>query len=291
MYPPTDAAMAEDGLTEPPFPPSAQLNDQLEYNTKEGVLNRPLVANNRLVLPGYPQLELYDTSAILDHCVEDLTTGKFDALARKHMRSLHFNGEPILSFTKNLALGRKIVVTEESGLHCTWDDDFLFIKPIPAYLTSHAFWLFLLSSPEKANIIPSANGLLRSYTHLIKHESDYHMAVSHHLIPSCASYEDLIIFLNCFRPLPDSAVSLRHHFGLLQLHTLNYVSFFNMMKPYHRLHRNRYNAFFLRYYGPTLFIFATFSVALSAMQVALAVRAGKAATEGVAEGGLGGSWR
>ena len=109
---------------------------------------------------------------------------------------------------------------------------------------------------------------------------------------------NFILFIDYFRHVQDTSVSLRYNVGAVQLQTLNTASFFRKGRMYYRIHRNRYNAYFNRYYGPTLFIFATFSVALSAMQVAMAVRQAEAPIELAKDlpeaghgGGLGGSWR
>jgi hypothetical protein len=315
--------MSEDPLTEPPFAFSSQLNHSLDYCPRERTLRLVNSSNNLSGsrpnrLPGSPHVELSDTAGILKQTHVDVTTEDFNKFARKNRNKISFNSDPISSLTKNIVLGRQIVISEDVGLHCIWDDDRIFFKPIPYYLLSYGFWSWLLradleskeigdyrngqdeskeikASPthleERENIITSACGLLRTYTHIIRYRSDFDIAARAGLVPIDATFEDLILFLEPFKDLPDSMISDRWCYGEIQLQTLNMVSFFTRLKPYHRLHRNRYNAFFLRYYGPTLFVFATFSVALSAMQVALAVRAGEAPTEGVTDGGLGGSWR
>jgi hypothetical protein len=292
-------SMSEDSFAEPPFPLTAQLLGSLSYTPKEQLLRRTDTTTHihNFRLPGSPQTLLNDTTGVFKKASADSTTPKLDNLIKRNRFTLRFHSDPICSLSENGALVRKIVVTEEPGLHCIWDDDRIFIKPLPSYLTSHAFWCFLLEAytcdnEERQNIIASMQGFLRSYSYLIRYESDYHIAIANHLIPSQTSFEELVIFLGYFHDLPDSVVSTRYKLGILQLQTLNWISFFSApFHPYYRLHRNRYNAFFLQYYGPTLFIFATFSVALSAMQVALAVRAGEAPVEKTTDGGLDGRWR
>jgi hypothetical protein len=141
-------------------------------------------------------------------------------------------------------------------------------------------------------------GFLRSYSTLITHPSDFAIAQQHHLLPLHWEFTSFMLFLDYFSAIPDSSVSSRYTLGAFQLQTLNATSFFRRGRMYHRIHRYRYNAYFNRYYGPTLFIFATFSVALSAMQVAIAVRQAEAPLDearGMSEeaghgGGLGGTW-
>ena len=64
----------------------------------------------------------------------------------------------------------------------------------------------------------------------------------------------------------------RYSFGQLRLTRLNLWSkVFLGRFTFYKIH-GQYGAYFARYYGPVLFIFGFFSVALSAMQVALAAQ-------------------
>ncbi|KIW01796.1 uncharacterized protein PV09_06652 [Verruconis gallopava] len=285
-------SFAEDYHGEPPFPPSAQLCDDLEFIAKElGLRNKNF---RRPRLPGRPQIELYNTARVVEYCSEELCTPEFDSLARGRL-SIRLCNEKQHSLSEYAVLSRSIVVTENPKLHCVWDDDKMFIKPIPPYLASHAFWHFL-SVPQAAgsshrDLVAAANGFLRSYSTLITHPSDFHIARKHHLIPEDWDFDALVLFLQHFADLPDSAVTPRYTLGEMQLQTLNRASCFRHRKLYLRIHRNRYNAYFTRFYAPTLFVFATFSVVLSAMQVAIAVRQSEApidAHNNLPEAGFGG---
>jgi hypothetical protein len=289
----------EDIYTTPPFPQLAQLCDDLEFISKELVLRNKHFRQPRL--PGKPQIELHDTANLISHCMSDVCTPDFDALITRRM-SIRVYNEPQKSLSECGVICRSITITENPKLHCVWDDDRIFIKPIPLYLTSHAFWRFITVPRFEGNAqkdpVAAANGFLRSYSKLITHPSDFEIAKKHYLVPSYWTFDSLIIFLQHFSTLPDSAVSPRYRLGEMQLQTLNGSSFVHRGKLYYSVHRNRYNAYFNRFYGPTLFVFATFSVALSAMQVAIAVRQAEAPIEQQKDlpeagfgGGLGGSWR
>ena len=287
-------------ITEPPFPESAQLCDELEYVSRELTLrNNHDKFFKRACLPGQPQIQLHDNRKVIAHCSDDLCTPNFDSLidawwsVRQYSEKLH----PLSEYG---VIKCEVVVTENPELHCIWDDDRIFVKAIPLYLTSYALWQYMLHSNVEGSrmLMASAIGLLRSYARLIRHPSDFALAQKAHLIPMQWEFDDFVLFLQYFAALPDSCVSARHAIEAVQLQTMNAVMYVVRRRMFHRIHRYRYNAYFTRYYGPTLFVFATFSVALSAMQVALAVRQAEAPMEEARDmpsagfgGGLGGSWR
>lgn len=63
---------------------------------------------------------------------------------------------------------RTIIVTEQMNLHLTWNNSYLYIKPLPAYMLCIEFWKdHLCDDPERAR------GFLMSYSWLIGYNSDY----------------------------------------------------------------------------------------------------------------------
>jgi hypothetical protein len=287
-------------ITEPPFPPHAQLCDELDFVTKELVLRSTHEQHfRRARLPGQPQIELYDSAKVIKHCAREICTPHFDSIVSGWFGLCQYS-EKIHSFSEYGVIDCKTVVTEDPGLHLVWDNDRIFIKPIPAYLTSHAFWRLVIShgTEDGRSLLAAATGYLRSYSALITHQSDFLIAQKHHILPLHWDFTSFMLFLDYFSSISDTSVSKRYTMGAFQLQTLNATSFFRRGHMYHRIHRYRYNAYFSRYYGPTLFVFATFSVALSAMQVAIAVRQAEAPMDearGMPEagggGGLGGAWK
>lgn len=111
------------------------------------------------------------------------------------------------------------------------------------------------------------------YVYLIRHKSDFLLATDekHRLLPQNISYSSFVQFITAFESIDDNTVAPRYRFGELRLSRLNFWSkIFLRRFMYHQVHK-QYGAYFARYYGPLVFIFALFSLVLSAMQVELAV--------------------
>ena len=91
------------------------------------------------------------------------------------------------------------------------------------------------------------------------------------LLPPNITWEQFCDFSARNHAISDSQVSIRYHYGELILTRLNlYVKFFLRKFYYEQVH-GQYGAYFSRFYGPFLFIFAVFSIFLNAMQVELSV--------------------
>jgi hypothetical protein len=69
----------------------------------------------------------------------------------------------------------------------------------------------------------AALGLLRSYSRLIQHESDYQLAKEHHLLPSGLTYTQFQHFVQNFRRIPDEDVAARYQYGQFRLTRLNFA--------------------------------------------------------------------
>ena len=125
---------------------------------------------------------------------------------------------------QQIVKGRETIITENIELHCTWIHDRMFIKPIPLFLLSGAFWQhFLVSTSSgippslRMSLQESALGYLRTYSHLIKHASDYRIAKQHCLLPEDTTYEQACEFFVQFKSIPDSGVCPRYSYGELGL--------------------------------------------------------------------------
>jgi hypothetical protein len=86
------------------------------------------------------------------------------------------------------------------------------------------------------------------------------------------TFEAFITFISAFDSVPDKPVSSRWHYGLLQLDTINFYSVIHLRRWHLNRFESRYTADFQRVFPVVLFIFALFSVTLSAMQVILGAR-------------------
>ncbi|OCL09944.1 hypothetical protein AOQ84DRAFT_397119 [Glonium stellatum] len=231
-------------------------------------------------LPGQPRVALQGGD-IRSYLESDLITRDLNKLAPYLWLIAKQDSSHISSLTHQIVRGRSIIVTEKPELHLVWIYDRVFIKPIPKYLLSHAFWEFYLTRedspvpvPLRQDIIKAALGFLRSYAYLIRHKSDFVLATDdkHRLLPKNISSSDFIKFITAFEDIKDEDVCPRYRFGELRLTRLNFWSkIFLRRFAYQKVH-GQYGAYFAGFCGPLLFIFGIFSVLLSAMQVVLAVR-------------------
>lgn len=263
----------------PPFEEENQLCTELTYFGRKADL-APHLQSSRFsqTLPDAPRIPLESTK-VMGHCLVDLDTPGMNKLGTKLFHvgpSMH-----VKSLSDQVTIGRKIQVCEDISLHCVWTDDILFLKPVPAYLCSHAFWQYLLD-PSNDSINPSERdrvratslGFLRSYANLIQRRSDFNLARKTGLLCSFGNttFEDFIQFIMAFDALPDSAVSMRWRFGEIVLDALNLHSVIHLHKWHRHRYEGRYGAYFQRFFPVLLFMFTLFSIMLSAMQVILAAQ-------------------
>jgi hypothetical protein len=181
---------------------------------------------------------------------------------------------------------RSVIISEDPGLHLVWYYKTVYLKPIPHWLLNHDFWTNYLI-PQTATARPNifdpqtlpytcrmALGFLRSYAHLIRHESDFLIAQNQHLIPTNISYTAFEFFISHFLDVPNHAVAPRYHYGQLGLTRLNFAV--RLLRPSTALtlhkflwHQPWYYQELERWAAPLLFLFAAFSLILSSMQVVL----------------------
>ncbi|KAI1738436.1 hypothetical protein F4680DRAFT_449868 [Xylaria scruposa] len=281
-----------------PFAPDSQLCDTLVITTREqlntktratAVERRELPQDNDQVaqrsskdyLPGEPRIQLGDPH-ISKYLKSELLTEDLDKLSPHLWLVAKQDSSHVSSLTHQLVRGRQIIITEKPELHLVWYYDSIFIKPIPKYLLSHAFWEFYLLSPDspieaslRDDIFKAALGFLRSYNHLIQHRSDFALAMRDEcrLLPKNTKYASFTKLIQSFEAVDDGAVSPRYRFGELRLSRLNFwAKIFLFRFTYHKTD-GQYGAYFTGLFGPILFLFAVFSVLLSAMQVVLAAQA------------------
>ena len=268
-------------ITLPPFLSEHQLRSQLSPSDFELETHAVGPEDERTL----------SSTAVSDFLHRELDTPLLNELYPHLWLVAKKSGHHIDAIHQQRIQGRNITIAENPALHLIWYYDTLYLKPIPQCLFNHAFWEdHLLPStkmeypgipkgfnPRTSHICRTALGYLRSYSLLIRHESDYLIAQRADLIPKNIPYQAFKRYIHPFRSIPDSDVSPRYHFGQLRLTRLNLaVQLFRppssrkvLIPNYHN--RNRQTGDFLRRFGtPLLFFFAAFSVVLSAMQVALA---------------------
>jgi hypothetical protein len=188
----------------------------------------------------------------------------------------------VKTLSHQLTFERRIVVTEDPSLHLVVSENrIIYIKPLPAYLCSHAFWEHLLdpqitdvSSEERSRVAATSLGFLRTYASLITHRSDYAIAIQTGLLPPCENmtFESLVTFTSAFAALPSTAVSPRWRYGEMHLDALNFYSGLFLRRYHFNRFESNHGVYFQRFFPVTLFLFAIFSVILNAMQVILTGR-------------------
>ncbi|KAK5715790.1 hypothetical protein LTR17_016621 [Elasticomyces elasticus] len=235
-----------------PFSPALELDHTL-------ALWQPKSNGGDFALPGHPRIAIEGATAVLDCLRNDL-----------NITPLH----------RQVLRGRRIVPMEDPDLHMVWTRHQIFLKPLPAYLLSHAFWQEYLSVPGRGNfdqtqhLAQASCGLLRSYAYLIRHPSDFAVAQRDELglIPKSISYEAFCQFIVAFENLGADSVSARYKlFGEIRLSRTNFLVKVLFRSWTFRETTSDYLDYFERFFGPLLFVFAVFSMLLNAMQVTLAV--------------------
>lgn len=193
---------------------------------------------------------------------------------------------------------REIVITEETNLHLVWHENRIYIKPLPKFILHHEFFKDNLCSneipiversslygeysklyPEHSTLHATACGLLLSYTQLIRHESDFRMAVDANLIPPelKVTWERWSAFsADVQSNITTAQVNQRYLYGELRMTRLNLICRFMRGNP-HGFHRGytRYAYFFQGNFGWMLLAFAYLTVVLAAMQTVLTTTFGE----------------
>ncbi|KAI1839801.1 hypothetical protein JX266_013988 [Neoarthrinium moseri] len=229
-------------------------------------------------IPGYPNVPLHDRSRVYDFLARDLCSTDLDHMADKLWWMSKQDSSSISPLHRQLVKRRTIVVTEDPKLHLVWIHDRIFVKPLPRYIASHAFWHDFLCGDHGAegqpeHIYRTALGFLRSYGYLIQYESDFRIArdASLCLIPQNITWEQFCNFISALADVKDRDVSPRYGFGEIRLTRLNLYAPLLLRKSHFQRVEYQYGAYFAQFYGPVLFVIGITSVVLSAMQVCVAV--------------------
>jgi hypothetical protein len=280
-----------------PFPASCALNTELlkrPLGTKDDSAQSESEAKAIQYIPGNPGVGLL-RSQVHDHLSNELATPLLDELYTHLWLVAKKSGRHIDALHTQKAKGRAIIPTENPRLHLIWNRNKIYIKPVPLYLVNYEFWVRYLQplkrvlSSENSSLVPKipepaalifdssiAIGFMRSYASLIKCPLDLAIAKECYLIPADIDWIGWSIFINHFRVVGDDRVAKRYHYGQLRLSRLNWAV--RIFRPQHTRTRWWYEnpywstgEFMERATFPLVFLFASVSIALSSMQVALAV--------------------
>jgi hypothetical protein len=233
-------------------------------------------------LPGQPRIRL-DRPAhngdggdpLLEYLVGSHSTQQLDELL-PFMRYIFVQTPSynhIMALHHQKAHARKVIVDEAPGLHLVWYYEFIFVKPVPAYFYSRAFWVYIENANEK--IYRACLGFMRSYYWLIQYEIDYIEACEKYLIPKKANgefptYEEWCEFIEPFGQVGDHYVNRRFHYGELRLTRINRAAFFFKGKLAYFHIYPQWGSFLAHILAPIITVFAVCSVVLNSMQVSLA---------------------
>ena len=257
----------------PPFSAALELEHSLQqWHAKEFKSN--------ITLPGHPRIELSDMDDTIGFVLSDIDCPSLNALEPYLWLISTPRHDNITPLHRQRLRGRQIIPLEDPDMHLVWRRHEIFVKPLPAYLLSHAFWEQLLlntTSPqpeERQRVVRAAMGLLRTYASLIRHPSDFRIAKHDELelVPKDVSWEDFSRFIAKFHTLSETHVCARYQkYGELRYSRLNILVKLLFLRWNYCYILGDYQAYFERFYGPILFVFAVLSVMLNAMQVELAV--------------------
>jgi len=253
----------------PPFSKSNQLVHDLNAE-KAGVPTA--------TLPGLPSVMLANFALVKEFLRKELWSADLESIAPRLWIMTTLSSSNINALHRQRVKGREIIVTEDPRLHLVWIHNRIFIKPLPRYLLSHAFWEMYLSESSdrlgnyRSDICKATTGFLRTYRYLIQHESDFNIAQQDglRLIPKDVNWESFCGFSAELCHIKDSDVSGRYRYGELRLTRLNFYAPLLLRKFHYEQVHGQYGDFFGRLYGPILFVFALVSIILNAMQVELA---------------------
>ncbi|CAG7933488.1 unnamed protein product [Penicillium olsonii] len=282
--------------TNAPFPPSCALNKELpgcpHGATDDDFAHSQSEAETIQYIPGNPGVGLLPDE-VRDYLSTELATPLLDELYTHLWFVANKTGHHIDALHTQKVKGRSIIPTEDPRLHLVWTRNKIYIKPVPLCLLNHEFWVRYLQPQKRAlsedslpvprikepNALAFGNsiamGFMRSYAFLVKSPLDFAIAKESCLIPSGIDWIEWSIFINHFR-VEDESVAKRYHYGQLRLSRLNWaVRIFRPRNTLTRLfYENSYwstSDFMERATFPLVFLFASVSIALSSMQVALAV--------------------
>lgn len=176
-------------------------------------------------LPGYPEISLDNKEEVDSFLSEDNRTPKLEKIAPYLWWMSRQSSSHIAPLHNQAVKFRQIVLCENPELHLIWYYNIIFIKTIPKYLLSPAFWtthLQLIIQPSDTNadirsrrrvVEKSALGFLRTYLHLIKYESDFEIAKEKRLVPKTMTWGSFSILRTSLRDIQDLEVTQRYHCG------------------------------------------------------------------------------
>lgn len=266
--------MSSSKFSTPPFTLPHQLDCSLDGQSK-GSTPQPSCLP---CLPGYPSVLLQNQSSLSRFLEYDLCSEDLDRVGEKLWWMSKQDSRNVSPLHRQLVKQRALIVTEDPKLHLVWIHNRIFIKPLPKYLLSYTFWEQYLGGRDDnddgtARIVRAALGYLRTYTYLVRYESDFRIALDPglQLLPPDVTWEQFCAFRSDLARIADDDVSQRYRYGEIRLTRLNFYAPILLGKTRFQRVDYQYGTYFARFYGPILFVVAVASVLLGGFQVAVAV--------------------
>lgn len=165
---------------------------------------------------------------------------------------------------------RDIVLTERAQLHLVWFEKTIHVKRLDDELLHWTYFSKVVCGDETVH--RAASGFLLSYARLIEFPSDLEIAKTHGLISKDIAWKKWHAFrTSVLDHLADRDIHDRYEYGELRLSRLNQIYRMKLLGlSYFNIHRD-YSSYFGTNYVTLVALFALVSVALSAMQVMIAV--------------------
>jgi hypothetical protein len=221
---------------------------------------------------------LSDPDAVTTFLLEELDVDMADSI-RPHLWLAGLRFSKIKPLHRNKVIQREIVICEQAALHLVSRNAIIFIKPIPHCLLQHNFYReYVTGKTNNPKINRRAPAFLATYLRLIRHESDFSIAVQTGLIPSWMTWERWLTFSSDLETaLSDSQGIMmsfdgRYSYGELRLGRLNLIMrIFKGVARGYVVTDTQYSNYFAGFFSLLVVFTAVYiSVALSAFQVALA---------------------
>jgi hypothetical protein len=241
----------DDLYEDPPFEREKQLNSE---------------SLNEFLIPG----EYTDLKTATEFLENSLSQQRLHRI----FKHLWIAGAPgkFRSLHEQLVFHHRVIPSEDPKLHLIWFKDSVYIKPLPPCLTNYEFFKKYIC-PNEA-LFSLACGLLYSYTNLIRHESDYRLAISLGLLRddklTWQKWQAFRLPAKAFLDKNPEVFDKRYRYGELRLSRLNIIWALKCgeLTGYHNAY-TRYEPYFSRYFTATVLVFAFATVTLNAMQVVL----------------------
>lgn len=278
-------------MSSAPFPSHIALNTKQLAHPDMQPCSRE--AEHILYVPSEPTVDLL-TDEVNTFLSSQLQTPVLDDLYDRLWLAAKKSSQNIDALHVQKIKGREIVPAEDSRLHLIWQHDRIYIKPLPVCLLNYDFWTMHLPK-SKVPVSTSkygedssfgvssfdrsiAVGFMRSYALLIKHHLDFVLAKESHLIPDDVDWVKWSKFIVHFRNLGDDQVARRYHYGQLRLSRLQWVV--RLFRPpnaktwwFYDIPHWSITRYLTQATIALFFVFASISLVLSSMQVALSVPA------------------